>query len=61
MTHCDFSVRSARDEIRHIIGSSKPDVIIGSGKEQNRECRKKDRDHMEFLCELLEAQLARGR
>ena len=27
MTHCDFSVRSARDEMRHIIGSSKPDVI----------------------------------
>ena len=30
MMHCDFSVRSARDEMRHIIGSSKPDVIIGS-------------------------------
>ena len=30
MTHCDFSVRSARDEMRHIIGSSEPDVNIGS-------------------------------
>ena len=35
MTHCDFSVRSARDEMRHIIGSSEPDVIIGSDKDQN--------------------------
>ena len=24
MTHCDFSVRSARDDMRHIIGSSEP-------------------------------------
>ena len=23
MTHCDFSVRSARDETRHIVGSSR--------------------------------------
>ena len=29
MTHCDFSVRTARDETRQIIGSSEPDVIIG--------------------------------
>ena len=28
MTHCDFSVRSARDEMRHIIGSSESDVLI---------------------------------
>ena len=40
MTHCDFSVRSARDEMRHIIGSSEPDVIIGSDKDQNREVQK---------------------
>ena len=45
MTHCDFSVRSAREEMRHIIGSSELDV----------------KDHMEFLCELYEAQAARGR
>ena len=35
MTHCDFSGRPARDEMRHIIGSSEPDVIgltgIGTG------------------------------
>ena len=60
MTHCNFSVRSARDEMRHIIGSSEPDVISGSDKDHNRECRKKDKD-MEFLCELYEAQAARGR
>ena len=52
MTHCDFSVRLAREEKRHTIGSSEPDVIIGFDKDQNRGCRKKDKDHMEFLCEL---------
>ena len=57
MTHCDFSVKSARDEMKHIIGSSELDVIIGSDRDQNRECRKKDKDHMEFLCELNEAQV----
>ena len=61
MPLCDFSVRSVRDEMRHIVGSSEPDVIIGSDKDQNRGCEKKDKDHMEFLCELYEAQAARGR
>ena len=61
MTHCDFSVRSARDEMRHIIGSSEPDVIIGFDKDQNQGCRKKGKDHLEFLCELYEAQAAYGR
>ena len=61
MPHCDFSVRSARDGMRHIFGSSEPDVIIGSDKDQNMGCKKKDKDHMEFLCELYEAQAARGR
>ena len=46
--------------MRHIIRSSEPNVTIGSDKDQNRECRKKDKDHMEFLCELYEAQVARG-
>ena len=41
MTHCDFSVRSARDEMRHIIGSTEPDVIIGSDEDQNRRCRRR--------------------
>ena len=46
----------ARDENKHIVGSSKPDVIIGSGKDLNRGCRRKDKDHMEFLCEVYAAQ-----
>ena len=29
---CDFSTRSARDGMRRIIGSSEPDVIMGSDK-----------------------------
>ena len=61
MTNCDFSARPARDEMRDIMGSSEPDVIIGSDKDQNRRCKKKDKDHLEFLCELYEAQAARGR
>ena len=57
ITHCDVSVRAALDDMRHIIGSSEPDVIIGSDKDQNRGCAgKKDTDHMEFLCELYEAE-----
>ena len=56
MTNYDFSVRLARDEMRHIIGSSEPDVISGSDQDQNRGCRRKDADHMKFLRELCEAQ-----
>ena len=52
MTNCDFSERRARDGRRHIIGSSEPDVTIGSDKVRNRGCKKKDKDHIEFLCEL---------
>ena len=61
MTNCDFSERRARDEMRHIIGSSEPDVIIGSDKERNRGCEKKDKEHIEFLWELYEAQAVQGR
>ena len=61
MTHCNCSGRPARDGMRHIIGSSEHDVIIGSDRDRNRECRRKDRVHIEFLCELYEAQVARGR
>ena len=59
MTNCDFSERRARDEMRHI--SSEPDVIIGSDTDRNRGCKKKDKNHIEFLCELYEAQAAQGR
>ena len=60
MANCDSSERRARDEMRHIIGSSEPDVIMGSDKDRNRGCMKKDKDHIEFLCELYEAQAAQG-
>ena len=40
MTQCDLSVKSARDEMRHIIGSSDPDVIIRSDRDQNRGVQK---------------------
>ena len=52
VTHCASSMRSARDEMRRVVGSSSPDVIIGSDKDQNRRCRKKDKDHVELLCVL---------
>ena len=61
LTNCDFSERPARDQMRHIIGRAEPDVIIGSDKDRNRGCKKKDKDHLEFLCELYEAQAAQGR
>ena len=47
--------------MRHIIGSSKPDVIIGFDKDRNRGCKKKDKDRLQFLCELYEAQATQGR
>ena len=39
MTHCDFSVRSARDEMRHIIGSREAKVIVGCDKDQKKGCK----------------------
>ena len=51
MMNCDFSVKLARVEMRHIIGSIEPHAIIGSVKDQNRGCGTKDKDHMIFLCE----------
>ena len=44
--------------MRHIIGSSEPDGIIGSDK---RSAQVMQEDHMEFPCELYEAQTACGR
>ena len=61
MTNGDFSVRLAWDDMRHIIGSREPDAITGSDEDQNRGCRKNDKDHMEFLCELYGALTACGR
>ena len=34
---------SARDEMRHIIGSSEPDVIIGSDRDQNKGAERRTR------------------
>ena len=56
-THCDFSPRAARDEMRHIIASSEPDVIIGSDKDRNRGCRKKDKDHKNFCANRIRRRL----
>ena len=61
MTPRDFSTRSARDEMRRVVGRSAPDATVGSDKDQNRRCRKKDEDHVKYLCDLYEAQAARGR
>ena len=41
MPLCDFSVRSARDELRHAVGSSEPDVIIVADKDQIKGCKNK--------------------
>ena len=56
ITHCDFSVRSARDDMRHITGGSGPDHITGSDKDQNRGCKRRDTDHIKLLCQLYEVQ-----
>ena len=56
ITHCDFSVRSARDDMRHITGGSGPDHITGSDKDQNRGCKRRDTDHITLLCQLYEVQ-----
>ena len=60
MTPLRLTARSVREEMRHIIRRSEPDVIIGSEKDQKRRC-KKDKDHVEFLCDLYEPQKACGR
>ena len=40
MTNCDVSERAARDEMRHIIGRSEPDIINGSNKDRKRDVRR---------------------
>ena len=59
MTNCDFSERRARDAMRHIIGSSEPDVIIGSDKDRNRGCKKKDKDISNFCANCTKHKLRR--
>ena len=60
MTNRDFSVRSAQDEMRHFVGSSELDVIIVSDQDQNRGCKKNDKNHLKFLCKLCEASRRRA-
>ena len=44
MTHCEFSVRSARDEMRHIIGSSEPEMSsLGLTKIRTGDARRRIR------------------
>ena len=38
-----------------------PMLSLGLTRDQHRGCKKNDKDHMEFLCELYDAQVARGR
>ena len=59
MTNCDFSERRARDEMRHIIGSSEPDVIIGSDRDRNRGCKKKDKTISNFCANCTKHKLRR--
>ena len=61
VTHCHFSMRSARDVMRRFVGGSARDIIIGSDKDQNKGSWKKDKDHVEFLCALYQAKAARRR
>ena len=49
MMHCDFGVRSARDEMRHIFGSSEADVIIGSEQEMQEEGQGPLRIHVRIV------------
>ena len=51
VAHGDFSAMSVCDEMRHIIGSSEPDIIFGSDKVPNRGYIRKYSDHMQLLCE----------
>ena len=48
MTNCDFSEKPARDEMRHIIGSSEPDVIIGSDRTETGDVRRRTRTISNF-------------
>ena len=48
MTNCDFSERPARDETRHIIGCSEPDVIIGSDEDRTEDVRRRTRTMWNF-------------
>ena len=54
-------MRPAREEMRLVIGSRLPEGILGFDKDQDRGCRRKGTDYMEFLCQLYDAKAACGR
>ena len=57
MISCSFNTKTARDEVRRLIGINEPSVLSGLDKDQNRKCRMKDGDRSGFLREL-NAQMA---
>ena len=60
MTNCDFSEKRARDEIRHIIGSSEPDVIIGSlTRTETEDVRRRTRTISNFCANCTKHNLRR--
>ena len=59
---CRSSARSARDEMRHIVGSSESNVIIGSDKASEQEMQREgQRSHGIACASCMKAQTARGR
>ena len=57
MISSSFNTKTARDEVRRLIGINEPSVFTGFDKDQNRKCRMKDGDQSGFLLELC-AQMA---
>ena len=51
MTHCAFSAKTSSEAVSR---TSSP----GLTRTKTRVCKKRDKDHLEFLCELDEAQVA---
>ena len=54
MRSCSFNTKTARDEVRRLIGIS---ILTGFDKDQIRKCRMEDGDQSGFLRELC-AQMA---
>ena len=49
MITCSFNTKTARDEVRRLIGINEPSVLTGLNKDQNRKCRMKDGNDMPSL------------
>ena len=59
MPNCDFSERRARDEMRHIIGRSEPDVIIGLIRTETEDVRRRRRTISNFCVDCTKHKLRR--